>query len=403
MIAGNLVACLPFIKTTKGIIIMNSKNFIFSGLFMVLLFGAGCVVTPERQVRTVVYAPPLPSVVVFESEPYYVYQGYHYHYQHDRWYYSRSRSGPWTSLPRDCYPREVRYRDRGPQIVIAPPLPPIVVFETEPYYVHQGYHYHYQNNGWYYSRSKSGPWTSLPRDRYPKEVRYRDGGHGHGAGSGVQVVIAPPLPPLVVFETEPYYVHQGYHYHYQNNGWYYSRSKSGPWTSLPRDRYPKEVRYRDGRHGDDKGRGPHIAQPIPEHRERIQPPQEHKSPAMPPPKYPVNVQPVQPVKPRVLPPTQSPERTYPPKENKVPVMPPTKHTQNVQPPKEGKVVLTQPVVQSPGVVTPSVGSKTQHLERVRPQKQPSVGRSGKPVSIQKGAPAKPVTEGKEALEANKGK
>ncbi len=315
---------------------MNSKNCMFAGLLMVLLFGAGCVVTPERQVRTVVYAPPLPSVVVFETEPYYVQQGYHYHYQHDRWYYSRSRSGPWTSLPRDCYPRE---------------------------------------------------------------VRYRDGGHG------TQIIIAPPLPPIVVFETEPYYVHQGYHYHYQNNGWYYSRAKSGPWTSLPRDRYPKEVRYRDGRHGDDKGRGPHMTQPIPEHRERVQPPQEHKSPAMPLPKYPVNVQPVQPIKPHVLPPAKSPERTYPAKEHKVPVMPPAKHAKNVQPPKQSGPALTQPGVQSPGVVSPSVGSKTQHLERVRSQKQPIAGHSGKPVSIQKGAPAKPVAEGKdkEALEANKGK
>lgn len=263
---------------------MNSNNWMFAGLLMVIMFGAGCVVTPERQVRTVVYAPPLPSVVVFETEPYYVYQGYHYHYQHDRWYYSHSRSGPWTSLPRDCYPREVRYRDRGPQIVIAP-----------------------------------------------------------------------PLPPLVVFETEPYYVHQGYHYHYQNNGWYYSRSKSGPWTSLPRDRYPKEVHYRDGRHGDDKGRGPHVSQPIPEHRERVQPLQEHKSPAMPPPKYPVKVQPT----------------------------------------KEGKVVLTQPVVHPTGVVTPSVGSKTQHLERAQGQKQTSFGRSGKTKINEKKPLRKPEDEGKD--------
>lgn len=73
---------------------------------------------------------------------------------------------------------------------------------------------------------------------------------------GQPVLLAPPLPPIVVFDTEPYYVQSGYHYHYQNDGWYYSQSRNGPWVSLPRDRYPKEVRYRDGRSGHDKGHNP---------------------------------------------------------------------------------------------------------------------------------------------------
>lgn len=68
------------------------------------------------------------------------------------------------------------------------------------------------------------------------------------------VMIAPLLPPVVVLDVEPYYYHSDFHYHYTNDRWYYSRSRSGPWAELPRDRYPKEVRYkgRDGRHDRDR-------------------------------------------------------------------------------------------------------------------------------------------------------
>ena len=69
---------------------------------------------------------------------------------------------------------------------------------------------------------------------------------------GVSVAIAPPLP-LVVELMDPYYVHGGFHYHYNNDRWYYSQSQSGPWIDLPRDRYPKEVRHKGK--GYDKGKG----------------------------------------------------------------------------------------------------------------------------------------------------
>jgi len=71
---------------------------------------------------------------------------------------------------------------RSSGIVIAPALPSIVVLEEEPYYDHGGYHYHYQNNVWYYSDSRRGPWRKLPRDRYPKEVRFKGRGHERGRG-----------------------------------------------------------------------------------------------------------------------------------------------------------------------------------------------------------------------------
>lgn len=69
-----------------------------------------------------------------------------------------------------------------------------------------------------------------------------------GRRGGVAVV---PLPPIVELDVEPYYYHSGYHYHYDNGSWFYSTSRSGPWTDLPRGHYPKEVRYKNkGRKGD---------------------------------------------------------------------------------------------------------------------------------------------------------
>lgn len=78
------------------------------GVFLV----AGCMVGPGRR-GGVVVVPALPSIVLLEAEPYYYQGGYHYYYQNDRWLYSNSRSGPWVELPRDRYPKEVRFKDRG--------------------------------------------------------------------------------------------------------------------------------------------------------------------------------------------------------------------------------------------------------------------------------------------------
>ena len=81
-------------------------------------------------------------------------------------------------------------------------------------------------------------------------------GHGY---RGSATVVVPALPSVVVLETEPYYFYSGYHYHYQNDRWYYSNARSGPWVELPRDRYPKEVRFKGRDHdrgrGDERGRG----------------------------------------------------------------------------------------------------------------------------------------------------
>jgi hypothetical protein len=70
---------------------------------------------------------------------------------------------------------------RGPEWVVAPALPVIVELGVEPYYFHSGFYYYYQerDHRWSYSRERTGPWRELPRDRYPREIRYKDRGHDH--------------------------------------------------------------------------------------------------------------------------------------------------------------------------------------------------------------------------------
>ena len=77
------------------------------------------------------------------------------------------------------------------------------------------------------------------------------GGRGYGPEGGI---IVPLLPPLVVLDVEPFYYYGGFHYHYLDDRWYYSRSRSGPWFDLPRDHYPREVRFKGRDHGRDRDR-----------------------------------------------------------------------------------------------------------------------------------------------------
>jgi hypothetical protein len=78
------------------------------------------------------------------------------------------------SLLTACVAVPVGERDyRSDRVMVAPFLPPVVVLDVEPYYFYSDFHYHYKNNRWYYSKSRRGPWIDLPRDRYPKEVRFK--------------------------------------------------------------------------------------------------------------------------------------------------------------------------------------------------------------------------------------
>ena len=86
---------------------------IFLAVLLALFMLSACVVVPGRRGHGVVVVPPLPSIVVLEEEPYYHHSGYYYYYQNNRWSYSNSRSGPWVDLPRDHYPKEVRFKERG--------------------------------------------------------------------------------------------------------------------------------------------------------------------------------------------------------------------------------------------------------------------------------------------------
>ena len=95
------------------------KRILISMLIAVSLLTA-CEVVPDGRGRErgyhsdgVVIAPILPSIVVLDAEPYYYYSGFTYYYKNDRWFYSRSRNGPWADLPRDRYPRGVKYKRRN--------------------------------------------------------------------------------------------------------------------------------------------------------------------------------------------------------------------------------------------------------------------------------------------------
>jgi len=71
----------------------------------------------------------------------------------------------------------------GPDMVVAPALPLVVELGVEPYYYHGGFYYFYHDHNWSYSHARSGPWRTLPRDRYPREIRFKDrDGHDRDRG-----------------------------------------------------------------------------------------------------------------------------------------------------------------------------------------------------------------------------
>jgi len=68
----------------------------------------------------------------------------------------------------------------GPDYAVAPALPVTVELDLVPYF-YGGYYYfyHHQDHRWSYSPAKTGPWKELPKERYPREIRYKDRGHDH--------------------------------------------------------------------------------------------------------------------------------------------------------------------------------------------------------------------------------
>lgn len=86
------------------------KKLVIAALATPLL--TACVIDPHYGYSEVVLEPGLPRIVAIGPSPYYTYGGYVYYHHNDRWAYSRSRSGPWSALPRHRYPHEV-YQHRG--------------------------------------------------------------------------------------------------------------------------------------------------------------------------------------------------------------------------------------------------------------------------------------------------
>lgn len=91
------------------------KRILVATIVLVSMLTAGPVMSMSRRppgVEVKVSIPLLPHIVVLEEEPYYVQGGYYYHYDNNRWFYSKSKRGPWTDLPRSHYPKEVKYKNR---------------------------------------------------------------------------------------------------------------------------------------------------------------------------------------------------------------------------------------------------------------------------------------------------
>lgn len=91
---------------------MIVRRMLSCGPLLATVLLPACVVAPAHD--DYVIAPALPVVVEVDVLPYH-HAGFYYYYHHDdrRWHYSRSRTGPWKELPRNRYPREIRYRDYG--------------------------------------------------------------------------------------------------------------------------------------------------------------------------------------------------------------------------------------------------------------------------------------------------
>ena len=89
----------------------SAKSVLLAGTFMATLF-TGCWFTTGPGGVGITVVPALPVVVELQDDPYFYQSGYYYYYQDDRWSYASHKSGPWVELPRDRYPREVRYSGR---------------------------------------------------------------------------------------------------------------------------------------------------------------------------------------------------------------------------------------------------------------------------------------------------
>lgn len=82
------------------------------------------------------------------------------------------------SGPKPIPPGQLKKMAPRPAVVVAPALPALVVLDVEPFYFYGGFHYHLDGGVWFFSKDKGGPWTKLPKDRYPKDVKFKGKGKG---------------------------------------------------------------------------------------------------------------------------------------------------------------------------------------------------------------------------------
>lgn len=85
---------------------MNAKIIILSSSLLLL---SACMMAPMHAGGAHMI-PFLPAVVEVGDDSYYAHDGYHYFYTGDRWYYSTTRDGQRSELPRSHWPRETHHR-----------------------------------------------------------------------------------------------------------------------------------------------------------------------------------------------------------------------------------------------------------------------------------------------------
>ncbi|MGE4560734.1 MAG: hypothetical protein AB7E77_11055 [Desulfobulbus sp.] len=94
-------------------------------------------------------------------------------------------------VPADGYYSDPYY---SPDAGFAPALPYEVMLYDRPYYSYRGYYYFYDNNQWFYSRTKGGSWRALPRSRWPRSTHWK-GHHYQNDNRGKDFDRRPPNEP----------------------------------------------------------------------------------------------------------------------------------------------------------------------------------------------------------------
>lgn len=129
-------------STIPALLMLISSAFLFSGCAV----PANGHYSDPYYSSNVVVVPALPYTVNLYERPYYNYRGYYYFYDHQHWYYSKTKGGNWIALPRTHWPRDTRWKGR---------------------------HFHNDHRDHKYDKHDKRP-PKDPKYRHPKNPRWND-------------------------------------------------------------------------------------------------------------------------------------------------------------------------------------------------------------------------------------